>query len=113
MEEARHRSTALLLILLSLTVAPYFVRLGASSLWDSNEAFYAETPREMIESGDYLNPQFNYKPRFNKPPLCYWVVAGLYKIFGVSEAVERLAIALGAGALIATAYALARLAYSS
>jgi 4-amino-4-deoxy-L-arabinose transferase-like glycosyltransferase len=113
MEEYPHRWTALLLILLSLTVAPYFMRLGASSLWDSNEAFYAETPREMLESGDYLNPHFNYQPRFNKPPLCYWVVAGFYKVFGVSEAVERLAIALGAAVLIATACALARLAYST
>ena len=99
------RRLVLILILL-LAVTPYFVRLGASSLWDSNEAFYAETPREMIESGDYINPSFNYQPRFNKPPLSYWVVAGFYKLFGISESVERLAIALAALVMIATAYGL-------
>jgi len=38
----------------AVVALPYFTNLGASSLWDSNEAFYAETPREMIESGKYL-----------------------------------------------------------
>jgi 4-amino-4-deoxy-L-arabinose transferase-like glycosyltransferase len=103
---------AALIIILILAVAPYFTRLGASSLWDSNEAFYAETPREMIEAGDYINPSFNYQPRFNKPPLCYWIVALFYKIFGASETAERLAIALAAMIMIATAFALGREIFS-
>jgi 4-amino-4-deoxy-L-arabinose transferase-like glycosyltransferase len=103
----------LLLVILGLAIAPYFIKLGASSLWDANEAFYAQTPREMINSGDYLNPSFNFKPRFNKPPLCYWVVAGSYKIFGVSEASERLPLALGALIMLATAFLLGRLAHST
>ncbi|HKS40275.1 MAG TPA: glycosyltransferase family 39 protein [Blastocatellia bacterium] len=102
----------LLIVILVLAAAPYFTRLGASSLWDSNEAFYAETPREMIESGDYINPSFNYQPRFNKPPLCYWIVALFYKIFGTSEAIERLTIALAAMIMIATAFALGREIFS-
>lgn len=102
-----------LIIILALAIAPYFIKLGASSLWDSNEAFYAETPREMLESGDYLNPSFNYQPRFNKPPLCYWLVAASYQLFGVSESAERLPLALGALILIATAFLLGRAAYST
>jgi 4-amino-4-deoxy-L-arabinose transferase-like glycosyltransferase len=101
-----------LITLLVLAAAPYFISLGASSLWDSNEAFYAETPREMLESSDYINPSFNYQPRFNKPPLCYWVVALFYKLFGVSEAVERVTIALAAMAMIATAYMLGSVIFS-
>ncbi|MEW6125438.1 MAG: glycosyltransferase family 39 protein [Acidobacteriota bacterium] len=104
---------SILLIILVLAIAPYFIKLGASSLWDANEAFYAETPREMIAAGDYLNPSFNFKPRFNKPPLCYWVVAAFYKLFGVSEATERLPLALGALAMILTAFFLGRAAHSS
>ena len=72
---------------------PFFVNLDDASIWDANEAYYVETPREMIESGDYINPSFNYEPRFNKPVLSYWIVAGLYRVFGVSVAVERAAIA--------------------
>lgn len=99
-------------VLLALAAAPYFIGLGASSIWDSNEAFYAQTPREMIESGDYINPSFNGQPRFNKPPLTYWAVALFYKLFGVSERVERIPIAIAAAVLIGTAFMLGRLLYS-
>ena len=87
------RVKPLLLLLLAAAVIPFFVSLGAASIWDANEAYYVETPREMIESGDYINPVFNYEPRFNKPVLSYWIVAGMYHLFGVSVTVERLAIA--------------------
>ena len=75
--------------------------LGNSAIWDANEAFYVETPREMLEANDFLNPTFNYLPRFNKPVLSYWIVAGFYKVFGVSVTVQRFAIALGALVIIA------------
>jgi 4-amino-4-deoxy-L-arabinose transferase-like glycosyltransferase len=96
--------------LLLLAVAVYFVALGSVAIWDANEAFYVETPREMLEANDFLNPTFNYLPRFNKPVLSYWIVAGLYRVFGVSVAVQRFAIALGAMVIIACAYVLARTA---
>ena len=79
--------------LLVLCLPVYLVSLGANSIWDANEAFYVETPRQMIASGDYINPVFNGQPRQNKPVLSYWVVAGFYKVLGVSIASERLAIA--------------------
>ncbi|HET7220993.1 MAG TPA: glycosyltransferase family 39 protein [Vicinamibacterales bacterium] len=97
-------------LLLVLAICPYFVDLGGSSIWDANEAFYVETPREMIERGDYINPTFNYEPRQNKPVLSYWIVAGFYKAFGVSPGVQRVPIAIGGLALIATAFFLARAA---
>jgi 4-amino-4-deoxy-L-arabinose transferase-like glycosyltransferase len=97
-----------LLALLVAAAIPYFVGLGDSSIWDANEAFYTETPREMIESGDYINPSFNYLPRFNKPILNYWVVAGFYKVLGISPAAERVPIALSALVLMATAFAMGR-----
>lgn len=102
----------LLISILALAVTPYFLRLGANSLWDSNEAFYAETPREMIATGDYVNPTFNYRVRLNKPPLSYWVVVAFYKLFGVSETSERLPIVLAAMVMIATAFGLGRLLFS-
>jgi len=89
--------------LLAAAVVPYFIGLGDSAIWDANEAFYVETPREMIERGDYIFPTFNYQPRLNKPVLSYWIVAGFYKVFGVSVAVQRVPIALGAIVMIVTA----------
>ena len=106
------RTQWVLIVVLALAAAPYFVRLGASSLWDSNEAFYAETPREMIEAHDYINPKFNYRPRLNKPPLSYWIVAPFYKLMGTSETAERLPIVLGALIMMATAYGLGRVVFS-
>jgi 4-amino-4-deoxy-L-arabinose transferase-like glycosyltransferase len=99
-----------LLLLLAVALLPFFVGLGDSSIWDANEAFYVETPREMIERGDYVFPTFNYQPRLNKPVLSYWIVAGLYKAFGVSVGVQRFGIALGGMLIIAAAFGLGWLA---
>jgi 4-amino-4-deoxy-L-arabinose transferase-like glycosyltransferase len=90
-----------------MAIVPYFIDLGGSAIWDANEAFYVETPREMIERGDYVTPMFNYEPRLNKPVLSYWIVAGFYHLFGISVGVQRLPIALAAMVLILTAYWLA------
>ena len=103
----------LLLVLLALAALPYFVNLGATSIIDANEAFYAETPREMIEAGDYISPTFNYEPRLNKPPLSYWAVAAAYQLAGVSLGAARVPIALGAMVMLATAYLLGRHAFSA
>ena len=100
----------MLIVLLTAAVVPLFVNLGGASIWDANEAFYVETPIEMIERGDYINPTFNYEPRFNKPVLSYWIVAGLYHVLGVSVAVERLAIALAAVVILVAAWFIARAA---
>ncbi|CAN5753317.1 hypothetical protein BH24ACI5_BH24ACI5_07660 [soil metagenome] len=98
---------ALLVAALSL----FLVDLGGSAIWDANEAFYVETPREMIERGDYVFPTFNYEPRVNKPVLSYWIVAGFYRIFGVSVAVQRIPIAIGGVLLVIIAFFLGRLSY--
>ena len=93
-------------VLLLASLSLFFVDLGGSSIWDANEAFYVETPREMIERGDFVVPFFNYEPRLNKPVLSYWIVAGLYQAFGVSIAVQRFGIAIGAVLIIGCAFCL-------
>ena len=90
---------------------PYFINLGASAIWDGSEAFYAETPREMLASGDWLSPNFNFEPRVNKPPLTYWVVAVSYKIFGVNEFAVRLPGALAALGVMLFSWGAARSFY--
>jgi 4-amino-4-deoxy-L-arabinose transferase-like glycosyltransferase len=85
-----------------------FVDLGGSTIWDANEAFYVETPRQMVLTGDYVSPSFNGEPRFNKPVLSYWVVAGFYKVLGTSVTAERVAIAFGALMLIGATFVIGR-----
>jgi 4-amino-4-deoxy-L-arabinose transferase-like glycosyltransferase len=104
------RFKPLLIVLLAAAVIPFFVKLDDASIWDANEAFYVETPREMIESGDWVNPSFNYEPRFNKPVLSYWIVAALYQVFGVSVGVERAAIAAAAMVMLIAVWFIARAA---
>ena len=104
------RRSTILAILLAVAIVPYFVDLGGSSIWDANEAFYVETPREMMERGDYVTPMFNYEPRLNKPVLSYWIVAAFYHGFGTSVTVQRVPIAIAGLILILTAFLLARAA---
>jgi 4-amino-4-deoxy-L-arabinose transferase-like glycosyltransferase len=91
---------------------PYCINLGTSSIWDANEAFYAETPREMLESGDYLAPRFNFEPRAQKPPLTYWAILASYKLFGISEFAVRLPIALAAIGVLLFSYGIARMLFN-
>ena len=103
---------SVLLVLLVLAVVPYFVNLGATSIIDANEAFYTETPREMIERGDWIGTTFNYEPRLNKPPLSYWVVGAFYKAAGVSLGAARLPVALGMMVILLTVFLIGRAAWS-
>ena len=100
-------------LLVAASAVLLFLGLDASTIWDANEAYYAETPRQMVQSGDYVNPSFNGAPRFNKPVLSYWVVAGFYQVFGVSVWAERVAIALGALGIAAAAFVIARVTWSA
>jgi 4-amino-4-deoxy-L-arabinose transferase-like glycosyltransferase len=93
-------------LLLALPV--FVICLGANAIWDANEAFYVETPRQMVLSGDYTTPVFNDAPRLNKPVLSYWIVAGLYHLFGISVTTERVGIALGAFGIIAATFLIGR-----
>ncbi len=99
------------LVFLILLAFPFFVGLEDSSLWDANEAFYVQTPREMIQSGNWLVPYFNAEPRLNKPPLSYWVVAFFYKLFSVSVFWERFSIALLAYGSILAVYWIGRVLF--
>jgi 4-amino-4-deoxy-L-arabinose transferase-like glycosyltransferase len=103
------RATARVWLWLLVGALPvFFIYLGANSIWDANEAFYVDTPRRMVEAGDYITPYFNGIERLNKPVLSYWIVATLYNLFGVSVAVERVGIALGAMGIISATWFVGR-----
>lgn len=68
----------------------YFSALGSYPLLDPDEGRYAEIPREMLESGDFITPRLNYVKYFEKPPLYYWLTAGSMAIFGQKEWAVRL-----------------------
>ncbi len=69
--------------------------LGSVHLFDWDEINFAESAREMIASGDYLNVQINYTPFWEKPPLFIWMQVISMKIFGISEFAARFPNAVG------------------
>ncbi|MSO35990.1 MAG: phospholipid carrier-dependent glycosyltransferase, partial [Acidobacteria bacterium] len=98
-----HRITLPLLLLAALT---FFAGLGRGAITDSDEAFYADAAREMVASGDWITPYYNYEPRFQKPVLYYWLTATASLVLGESEMAARLWAAMaGLGLVLVTAAA--------
>jgi len=87
------------LLLTAICLATFFAGLGRSAIGDSDEAFYAESAREMVESGDWVTPHYNYEYRFQKPILYYWLVSATYQVWGIGEAAARFPSALAGLAL--------------
>lgn len=71
---------------------PYFYNCWAYSIWDSNEAYYVEGPKEMVSNAEFFTPLFNYTYRFEKPILSYWFVILFNKFFESFLLSERFAL---------------------
>ena len=83
------------LLLLALAFgALYFFRLGSYPLSNPDEGRYAEIPREMLASGDFVTPRLNNVNYFEKPPLVYWATAAMERVFGQNEWAVRAVPAL-------------------
>ena len=83
-----------MILVLALAAVIYFAGLSGYPLLDPDEGRYAEIPREMLESGDFITPRLNYVKYFEKPPLFYWSVAGSMALFGQKEWAVRIVPAL-------------------
>jgi 4-amino-4-deoxy-L-arabinose transferase-like glycosyltransferase len=58
-------------------------------LFDWDEINFAESAREMIETGDYATVQIDYQPFWEKPPLFIWMQTVSMHLFGVNEMAAR------------------------
>jgi 4-amino-4-deoxy-L-arabinose transferase-like glycosyltransferase len=96
------------LILVFITCFSFFLGLGRPAISDSDEGFYAEAAREMVEGGDWLTPHFNYEERWQKPILYYWLTAATYLVAGPSEWAARWWSALSGLGLVLLTWAAAR-----
>jgi 4-amino-4-deoxy-L-arabinose transferase-like glycosyltransferase len=75
--------------------------LFAIPLTDTTEARYAEIARKMVETNDWITPQYDYGvPFWGKPPLHTWLSALGIKLFGVNEFASRIFIFLPSVALL-------------
>lgn len=95
------RPSVFLLLLSVLAFGTIFFELGRMDVVTDNEGQRAAPPAEMLRTGDYLVPTLNGEIYLAKPPLLYWVIAGVYTLAGeVNELYARTPTAI-CGALLA------------
>ncbi len=90
------------LILIAIYLALYIIPLGARPLVIPDETRYAEIPREMLATGDWIVPRLDGMRYFEKPVLGYWLNAISISLLGENTFAVRLpsALAVGAAALL-------------
>ncbi|HWR57759.1 MAG TPA: glycosyltransferase family 39 protein, partial [Thermodesulfovibrionales bacterium] len=82
--------------MLAMALLLSFFRLGSVTLFDVDEAVFAEATKEMVLNGDWITPTYNGDNRYDKPILFYWLMAVSYKVFGISEFSARVPSAITA-----------------
>lgn len=77
----------IIIILSALLFLPF---LGGVHLFDWDEINFAECAREMIVTGDYLRPQIDFMPFWEKPPFFIWMQVAAMKLVGVGAFAARM-----------------------
>ena len=68
----------------------WFAAPAYRTLTEPDEGRYAEIPREMLTSGDWIVPHLNGIQYLEKPPLQFWATAAAYKALGITNFNSRL-----------------------
>jgi 4-amino-4-deoxy-L-arabinose transferase-like glycosyltransferase len=89
----------------------WFLPLNSPHLFEPDEGRYAEIPREMVTSGDWVTPRLDDIKYFEKPALQYWLTAAAFKYFGQHAWTVRLWPALSGFLGLWLTWALARRLY--
>jgi len=75
----------------------YILPLGIRPIIIPDESRYAEIPREMIVSGNWIVPKLNGLRYFEKPVLGYWLNALSIELFGENAFAVRFPSAMATG----------------
>ncbi len=70
--------------------AVWLVTIQLRPMLDPDEGRYAEIPREMVTTGDWVTPRLDGLKYFEKPVLQYWATAAIYTVVGLSNWSSRL-----------------------
>ena len=88
-----------LLWLLAIAAVTLVWHVSSIGLIDETEPLFVEASRQMVVTGDWVTPYVNGEPRFDKPPLIYWLMVFAFQSFGVNEFAARLPSILAAVAI--------------
>ena len=86
--------------------------LGSVHLLDWDEANFAELAREMIVSGNYIQPQMNFLPFYEKPPFFIWLQVLSMKVFGINEFAARFPNAIAGILVLITLFYIGKMHFS-
>ena len=81
-------------LLLVVFGAIYLAALHTPPLLDDADASHAQAAAHMAETGDLITLKVDGIRYLEKPPLPYWIVAGLYKVLGENAFATRVPNAL-------------------
>ena len=76
------RPWLVLLAVLLVGLALFVWRVGSTGLVDETPPLFAASARAMARTGDWLTPRVNGLPRYDKPPLVYWLMGLGYALPG-------------------------------
>jgi 4-amino-4-deoxy-L-arabinose transferase len=85
------------IIVIAIFLLVYIAPLGVRFLIMPDETRYAEIPREMLASGDWVVPRLDGLRYFEKPVLGYWLSAAAIRLCGENAFAVRLPSALATG----------------
>ncbi len=99
----RHFVIITLLFVISLTIFTFRSEvIGFEFKGDEN--FYFQASRQMVETGDWVTPYYFHAPRFQKPPLYYWIVGSLFKISSMKWSIARFPAAVSTALIVVLTY---------
>ncbi|HEY4952041.1 MAG TPA: glycosyltransferase family 39 protein [Verrucomicrobiae bacterium] len=95
-----------LILIFTLAALPF---AATFALYYPDERHYTDGALGMLKSHDWLVPKTAAgEPRFQKPPMAYWLVAASYATFGTGALTSRLPFLLAGCATLLLVYRMAR-----
>jgi 4-amino-4-deoxy-L-arabinose transferase-like glycosyltransferase len=102
------KEKVLLIILLVMSFFMFFYKIGAPSLFETDEVIYSQVAREIVRTGDWITLHLFGKNWFIHPPFYMWLTAASSFIFGDNEFNTRLWNAMFAIGLVFVTYLLGK-----
>ena len=89
------------LLLVALVLALHLGGMALLPPLDRTEVIYAQTARQMLETGSATAPKFQAEPRFDKPLPVLWLQAASAEAFGLRDEIRGYRIPSLLGTLLA------------
>lgn len=93
---------------LAMALVLMFMDLGVTSLPSFDDAYHAQTAKEMLQRGDPITITYGGAPNFESSPLQLWLISLSYLLFCIGEYAARLPSALLGYATVLMVYLFGR-----